>query len=95
MPEHNPNTEMKKMNLLILPLVLAAGCSQADDADSLKPRPVSPATVVYSDAVEVPVIHTIDETTGYTVYYIDKTSLLDFAFPMQSMMAEGRDEEGE
>ena len=67
------------MNLLILPLVLAAGCSQADDADSLKPRPVSPDTVVYSDAVEVPVIHTIDETTGYTVYYIDSENGNDAA----------------
>ena len=63
---------MKKMNLLILPMILlvSGSCDPVNDENSLRPRPDSPESITYSDAADVPVIHTVDES-DYTVYYID------------------------
>ena len=63
------------------------------DESTGEPAGETPITTGLSDGEYVQVVEGLEE--GDTVYYIDKTSLLDFAFPMQSMMAEGRDEEGE
>lgn len=63
---------MKKMNLLILPMILlvSGSCDPVNDENSLRPRPDSPESITYCDAADVPVIHTVDES-DYTVYYID------------------------
>ena len=63
------------------------------DESTGDPAGETPITTGLSDGEYVQVVEGLEE--GDTVYYIDKTSLLDFPFPMQSMMAEGRDEEGE